>query len=415
MKICFVVFNAYPVVEPNAPGFFGGSETRAVTLARGLAKSTEHEICFIVQNPELKQPRLIDAVMYIPWCDFWAETREHVAEHLDLSVLPRIRFKRWSWKLLWEIPLLILSNPWRRKHRDPRRKSQIFQQINADLYCGFGINPITVQTVYNAKILNQSSLLFLGHDMDLDERHHPESDYISPAGERAETSYWVLKNADRIIAQTESQQQLLKQRFDRKSMVLLNPFDLEHWKNQASRGSLINPWGDEKYVLWIGRADAFHKLPARFVELAKKCPSLKFLMIMNPSDPVVEQQIKQNRPENLKVIDTVPHCEMPGVFRDALAFVNTSTQEGFPNVFLQAIASEVPIISYEVGKEFLGNSRAGVCVQGNVNDASQLLIDHSLKAQTDSQFAFQFLTDNYLCASICAQLDELILEPKQSA
>ena len=54
MKICFVLLHAYPVVEPNAPGLFGGSETRAVTLAQGLAKYTDHEISFVVRNPHLK-------------------------------------------------------------------------------------------------------------------------------------------------------------------------------------------------------------------------------------------------------------------------------------------------------------------------------------------------------------------------
>lgn len=404
MKICFVLLHAYPVVEPDAPGLFGGSETRAVTLAKGLVRYTSHEICFVVRNPHLKRPRVIDGVTYIPWRDFWTEIRAHVAEHIDIKVLPRIRIKRWSWKLLWEIPLLVLSHFWRKKYHDPRREAKVFQEINADLYCSFGINAHAVRTVFNAQQMSRPSLLFLGHDMDLDERYYPGSTYISPYGDRAEPSYWVLKNADQIIAQTEMQQQLLKSRFDRECKILANPFDTEGWTAQANYSQFENPWGSEKYILWIGRAEEVHKKPSRFVELANLCPSHKFLMIMNPSDPDIDQQIKQRAPKNLKIIHSVPFSQMPGVFRHSQIFVNTSTREGFPNVFLQAIASQIPVISYEVGEQFLNKSRAGICVHTNVNLVQKILDDHSL-AKTDSQIALEYLRENYLCSSVCSRLD----------
>jgi len=418
MKICFVLLHAYPVVEPTAPGVFGGSETRAVTIARGMARYTNHEICFIVRNPELKKPRLIDGVMYIPWRDFWTEVRLHVAEHLDINALPKIRINRWSWKLLWEIPLLALALLWRRKlwrrklwrkkNRDPRSIAGIFQEVNADIYCSFGINAHAVQTVYNAKSLKRASLLLIGHDMDLDERIYPGSDYISPYRDYAEPSYWVLKNAERIIAQTAFQQQLLKDRFDRDCDLLANPFDLENWQESMKHSDFENPWGTEKYILWIGRAEEVHKKPSQLVELASRSASQKFVMIMNPSHYNVEKQIKQQAPENVKIIDAVPFSQMPGAFCYAKAFVNTSSQEGFPNVFLQAIASQVPIISYEVGEEFLKESQAGICVRSDANLASQLLLDQTLAAKTNQEAAMMHLRENNLCSAVCRNLAKIM-------
>ena len=410
MKICFVLLHAYPVVEPTASGVFGGSETRAVTIARGLAKYSKHEICFIVRNPQLKRPRVIDGVTYIPWRDFWTEIRLHVAEHLDISVLPKICINRWSWKLLWEIPLLALAQVWRKKYRDPRSIAGIFQQVNADVYCSFGINAHAVQTVYNAKSLNRASLLFIGHDMDLDERIFPGSDYISPYRDYAEPSYWVLKNADRIIAQTATQRQLLNDRFDRDGDLLANPFDLENWQAGMKDSDFENPWGAEKYILWIGRAEEVHKKPSRLIELASRSASQKFVMIMNPSHYDVEKQIKQQTPENVKIIDAVPYSQMPGAFSHAKAFVNTSSQEGFPNVFLQAIASQVPIISYEVGEEFLNESQAGICVQGDANLASQLLLDQTLATKTNQETAMMYLRENNLCSTVCSKLAKMMEE-----
>ena len=410
MKICFVLLHAYPVVEPTAIGIFGGSETRAVTIARGLARYTDHEICFIVRHPALKKKRMIDGITFIPWRDFWAETRLHVAEHLDTTVLPGIRLNRWSWKLLWEIPLLAVTSLWRRKYRDPRHVAKIFQQVDADLYCGFGINAHAVQTVYNAKLLGRPSLLFIGHDMDLDERIYPGSDYVSPYRDYAEPSYWVLKNAERIIAQTTHQQQLLRERFDRDSALLSNPFDLDGWQKGMENSSFDNPWGTEKYSLWIGRAEEVHKKPSRLVELASRSTSTKFVMIMNPSHHDVEKQIRQQAPENVKIIDALPYSQMPGAFRHAKVFVNTSSQEGFPNVFLQAIASKVPIISYEVGEEFLKESQAGVCVRGDAARASQLLDDQRLAEQTDSVAALKYLRTHHLCSAVCNHLARLMEE-----
>ncbi len=410
MKICFVLLHAYPVVEPTASGVFGGSETRAVTIARGLAKYTKHEICFIVRNPQLKKPRVIDGVTYIPWRNFWTEIRVHVAEHLDISVLPKICINRWSWKLLWEIPLLALTWLWRKKFRDPRSSAGIFQEVNADFYCSFGINAHAVQTIYNAKLLNRASLLFIGHDMDLDERIFPGSDYISPYRDYAEPSYWVLKNAERIIAQTATQRQLLKERFDRDCDLLANPFDLENWQASMKHSDFENPWGTEKYILWIGRAEEVHKKPSRLIELASRSASQKFVMIMNPSHFDVEEQIKQQAPENVKIIDAVPYSQMPGAFCHAKAFVNTSSQEGFPNVFLQAIASQVPIISYEVGEEFLNESQAGICVHGDANLASQLLLDQILSTKTNREAALMYLRENNLCSTVCSKLAKMMEE-----
>ncbi len=415
MKICFVLLHAYPVAEPTAHGVFGGSETRAVTLARGLAKYTNHEICFIVRNSELKKPRVIDGVTYIPWRDFWTEIRVHVAEHIDTNSLPKIRINRWSWKLLWEIPLLALAQLWRRKlrrkkYRDPRSIAGIFREVNAELYCSFGINAHAVQTIYNAKSLKRASLLFIGHDMDLDERIYPGSDYVSPYRDYAEPSYWVLKNAEHIIAQTAFQRQLLKDRFDRDCDLLANPFDLENWQEKMKHSGFENPWGTEKYILWIGRAEEVHKKPSRLMELASRSASQKFVMIMNPSHYDVEKQIKQQAPANVKIIDAVPYSQMPGAFCHAKAFVNTSSQEGFPNVFLQAIASQVPIISYEVGEEFLKESQAGICVQGDANLASQLLLDQTLAMKTNRETAMMYLRENNLCSAVCHNLAKIMEE-----
>ncbi len=162
--------------------------------------------------------------------------------------------------------------------------------------------------------------------------------------------------------------------------------------------------------MWIGGAEEVHKKPSRLIELASRSTSTKFVMIMNPSHHDVEKQIRQQAPENVRIIDALPYSQMPGAFRHAKVFVNTSSQEGFPNVFLQAIASKVPIISYEVGEEFLKESQAGVCVRGDDARASQLLDDQRLAEQTDSVAALKYLRTHHLCSAVCNHLARLMEE-----
>ena len=182
----------------------------------------------------------------------------------------------------------------------------------------------------------------IASDVDLDERYVPGSTFVSPYGDRAEVCYWLIRQADAIVVQTEAQQRMLQKRFDRESTVIANPIDVGWWSDRGTGAADAVSGEQDRYVLWVGRAESVHKRPRLLIDLARRCPEIPFLMILNPKDQAVEDQIRRDAPQNVRIVSSVPYDEMPRVMSRAALLVNTSSMEGFPNVFLQAAACNVP-------------------------------------------------------------------------
>ncbi len=86
-----------------------------------------------------------------------------------------------------------------------------------------------------------------------------------------------------------------------------------------------------------------------FVELAKRVPNVRFIMVGgNPlqRDDFYESVLEEARKiPNLEFKGFLPFGEVEKLFMRASLFVNTSEIEGFPNTFLQAWARGVPVLS----------------------------------------------------------------------
>jgi glycosyltransferase involved in cell wall biosynthesis len=109
------------------------------------------------------------------------------------------------------------------------------------------------------------------------------------------------------------------------------------------------------------------------IDIAKRCPEIPFLLVMNPRDPAEEARVRAAAPPNVTIRDHVPPPEMPALMAASLAMLNTSSLEGFPNTFLQAAAARVPIVSLLVGDRFLAQSGAGVVCHGDIEKAASEL------------------------------------------
>jgi glycosyltransferase involved in cell wall biosynthesis len=178
----------------------------------------------------------------------------------------------------------------------------------------------------------------------------------------------------------------LKEVFGRDSTVIENPIDVAEWDKRLQDSATLPELPDwDRYVLWIGRADAIHKRPQLCLDLAHRCPEVRFLMILNPRDDVVEAEIIRKAPSNVRIVRWIPFTDMPAVYRNAAALVNTSALEGFPNTYLQAALPGVPIGSLEVAEGFLKRSSAGVCTHGDQEQLAQFLREQWENTLTKSQ------------------------------
>ena len=362
---CLTAFNAYPVIDPAAGGAIGGVETRAWMFARALARVPETRVSFVVRHSRQPAAMTVDGVELVPVVDPLFRMREAVSTMVSRSSrFPWIRLRGFSPSLLWQLPIVGADFIRRRLTQgriDYRKPMEPIVSVDADAFLTFGVvNMTSAAVIASAHARGRPAVLFLGSDSDLDERFRPDSDYISPYGDPAPLCAWIIGQADMILAQTPSQQAALKERFGRESIVIANPIDHEEWDRLAADPLPdAETGGLSRYVLWIGRAEGVHKRPQLMVELARRCPEVDFLMVLNPREPVLEARVRGEAPANLRILSQVPFPRMPALFRKAAALVSTSALEGFPNVFLQAALSRVPIASLVVAPGFLEESGAG--------------------------------------------------------
>ncbi len=411
MRICFVALNAYPAIDPRIPGGFGGIETRSWLFAKALAKYPNFDVSFVVRHHEpLLQPEY-SGVKLVLLKDALYPIRDSLLSRMKT----RSRFPyRWLAQPrisdLYYLPRLAIGKLLR-KNTKPCEADPFYTSIHADLFLTFGVQSTSATVIASAQATGRKAVLFLGSDNDLDERYLSPTNFVSIYRDRADVCAWVLQQADRILCQTESQRQILKERFYRDATIVSNPIDVESWDAEMlSTVAAEQEHQLARYALWVGRADAVHKRPQLLIELARLCPEVQFLMIMNPRDDVVESEVRLSAPQNVTIIREVPFSQMPGLFKKTTCLVNTSSLEGFANTFLQAAISRVPIGSLAVAPEFLKVANAGFFADGNLpalaqfvdrcwndNSVSQsdaarnyVIEHHSLAAQSE-QLATQLL------------------------
>lgn len=337
-------------------------------FARGLARRRV-AVTFVTRLAHRRAPRELEGVRLLPLLDRLYPIREAARLCVGRQTgFPWIRIHHWRLRLLWQLPLLAAERLLAPRSMDPWQPDPRLVSLAPDVYCTFGVQSHAATVIASARAAGRPCVLVLGSDGDLDQRYTPDSTFISPYGDAGATCWRILRDADAIVAQTPEQQQMLSVRFARTATVIANPIDVAEWDARRSPAAAPRETGGlERFVLWVGRAEDVHKRPQVCLEVARRCPHIDFLMIMNPRDPQVAAAVHRARPANVRILSAVPFARMPAVLARAAALVNTSSLEGFSNLFLQAALSRVPIASLEVGEAFLARLGCGCFAHGRLD------------------------------------------------
>lgn len=378
IKICFVSVHSYPVINPKAPGLFGGIETISWDFAREIARLPNTEVSFIVNNRAAPRTSVVDGVTVVEATDFTEWCRQDLSNALrDWRERRAIPWRNLG-KLFVE-SLAYASN--RVLHGSPPRQwqgpSQRVTKSDADIYVAFGVNIQSNWTLECARSCGRPTVLCLMSDSDIDPRFHADADYVNQYGVTSTMARSLIHESRGVVSQTNFQEEQLRSVWNRESIVIANLLDLERW-DANMLGPLPPEIPSSPFVLWVGRADRFHKRPLEMVSVIQANPTIPFVMVLNPSDPEVLETIKSYQFQNLTLISQLTTKQMAAVMRAAAVFVTTGSAhfEGFPSVLLQAAASSTPIVSLEVSRPWLEASNAGLCALG----------DSELFAQTIARF-----------------------------
>ncbi len=297
--VCFLAPYVYPYFDDSVRSPLGGAERQQVLLARELARAG-YQVSFIVAD--FGQPPRTE------WEGFECRTSFTAGSSLP-SVL--------------RIPLKYL-----------RLLREVYRRRGALFYVR-GNLPLAILLCVVRPVFPLRYVYAITSDSDvLPDWPHPR--LINRLFRRA------LRVADGLLAQTIRQQSLLEAQSGRLAPLARNLIQ------PALSESDFLPYEQRDGLLWVGRLERVYKKPLEFVELARRLPEQRFLMVGqamagDPSGAEVEQAVGQL--PNLSYRDHVAPDEIRELYRRARALVCTSATEGFPNTFLEAWSVGTPVIS----------------------------------------------------------------------
>jgi glycosyltransferase involved in cell wall biosynthesis len=172
-----------------------------------------------------------------------------------------------------------------------------------------------------------------------------------------------IRAADVVVVQSQDQIELARRAFPSLRRVVHIASFADAPPTSASNG------GPPNAFLWIGRVVSY-KGPLRYVELARAVPEARFVMVPERygADAGAREELRAAADgiRNLELIEPRPREELMGLIEDAVAVVNTSTLEGMPNVFLEAWARGVPVLTLEFDPDGVVARRGlGVTARGS--------------------------------------------------
>jgi glycosyltransferase involved in cell wall biosynthesis len=320
-RLAFYSFNIVNLFRANQTGMVGGAEVQYHLLAHHLAPGHDIHIVTLAPAPpdDLVVPPGFTLHLVSPAHDDPAENRVGVF--------------------------------WRRS----RSFWQAFKAADADVYLERGAGFATFLTWLYARRHGRRFVFHWASDADLKGLFMKEFPGIKPFYRHAR------RHADAQVCQTDAQFAMLGRRERRRAVVIPNSLDTRiAW---APAGP-----GDE--VLWMGTIKSETKRADRFLDLAQAMPHRRFRMVGELRGDEAWRAAFRARAaslSNLAVAGFVARARLPEEYRRGRVLVNVSDFEGFPNTFLEACATGVPVVSLNVDPNgMLARQGAGLHLGGDV-------------------------------------------------
>ena len=164
--------------------------------------------------------------------------------------------------------------------------------------------------------------------------------------------------------------------FSTNYLIVQNDYQYEHVNNVFTKRKLFkikngfpinfsdfSDLSTKRNVLWVARLESW-KRPELCIDAAIKNPEIPFVMIAPADERNKEYVLKiyetAKNTKNITILDFVHYKDIDKYFAEARIFLNTSTEEGFPNTFLQACKNRTPIVSLNVNPDnFITEHRVG--------------------------------------------------------
>ena len=370
-SICFVALDNYAaLVDDPVYGHIGGAEIQQTIIGKSLAKRG-YRVSFITldhgQDPEIE----IDAM--------------RILKAYDPSVGIRIlRFLHPRCTRLW----------------------RAMREADADIYYQRTQDSITGIVAAFCRRYDKKFVFAVAHDYDClsDARYFPQR--------HARVLYhYGLRRANLVVAQTMTQQRLLRRNFGVDSALIPNCAPdygasmCDVGTNRPARGS---------GVLWIGAFKSAKRLEL-LLDVAGQLGGIPFDVVGDGDRESKYVQGLRTRAEampNVRLHGNVPHEGVKQFYQQAAVLVCTSRAEGFPNIFIEAWAQGLPVVSTFDPDDLIARKNIGFVapdVAGLVSGVRTLLGEPNLWRQI-SAAARKYYLENHTVDAVMPRYERAFEE-----
>lgn len=217
---------------------------------------------------------------------------------------------------------------------------------------------------------------------------------------RRQAIRFALKNADKVFSVSAYLAKLAKSLGinERKFKIIPNGVDLEKFKilNKSECRKTLGIPSDRKVLISVGglvKRKGHHRVVKIMPKLIKKYPDILYVIVGggsvegNISDYLKEQIYELGISEHVHLVGEIPHEEVNSYLRASDIFVLATQYEGWPNVFFEAMACGLPVVTTDIcgNAEIVKNGENGLLVHFGDGNALATAINDAFKIEWNRQ------------------------------
>ena len=368
-KICFVALDNYAaLIEDPTIGHIGGAEIQQALIGREFTKRG-YQVSFITLDHGQDDKKEIDGIRIIK-------------TYTQNGGIKTLRFLHPRLTSLW--------------HAMKVANADIYYQRTSDSVTGI---VATFCRRYHKKfVFAAASNCDCMSELPLCPARHAQVLY-----------HYGLRRANLVIAQTMTQQKLLRENFHVGSFVIPNSvLDYSQFLGKSYDETTVQ----EKRLLWVGVFTPVKRLEILF-NVAEQHENLHFDVVGDGNGETTYVQGLKLRAKylpNVHLHGNVPHTNMNQFYLQTSALICTSRAEGFPNTFLEAWSHGLPVVTTFDPEGVVAANGLGI-VGKNVSDLTdgiKELLYSPKRWYKVSQSARAYYLQNHTIEKVMNRLEQVL-------